>query len=334
MKPARLDQDAIIAALKGQTLRVPDLTAFFRGWLPAEIHQSYAAIVPVVDGIIDHMAASHPLIARRKRDDIAKLVSMWYPRAADRDILETLALYAVWLICWDDAVDEGEGDLAEDFEGAERWRGQTLEVVRNALGIDGTDAEKDAEKDADAINAVFRKFGDRYSQTAPVEQRRRLYKEIRFFITSCSVEQKLRLEKRIPDYDSYMDFRLGTVAIATLCSLVEYANQEQLPDAVAAAPQVRELWTQVTIMGTLINDILSLKKELRTDCIINVVTSLLTPEKGLDEVVGELEGKLRHAVDVFDNASRELLELVSNDEQRLYNISKLLKDDGSLEIVL
>lgn len=311
MKPARLEQHAIVAALKGQTLRVPDLRAFLRAWPPAVLHPRHAEVAPMAIALIERIAVSHPPLAPRKGDDIAGLISLCYPQAAEGG-LETLVMFGVWLVCWDDTVDAGEGDLAGDFEGADRWRSQTLEMIRGALGIDGTDAEKQP----DTINAVFQTVGECLSGTTPIDQRRRLYEELRYFITSCAVEQQLRLEQRIPDYESYMGFRLGTIGGSTLCALVEFANREPLSSAVVAAPQVRELWTQVSTMLTFINDLLSLKKELGTDCVINVVTSLLSPEKGLNEVVGELEHKLRQAVDDFDRAAGELLALVDGDEQQ------------------
>ncbi|KAH7162984.1 isoprenoid synthase domain-containing protein [Dactylonectria estremocensis] len=325
MKQAHLDQDTIVAVLKGRTLRVPDLTGFFRAWPPAELHPRRTAVVtPVVDAALD----LHPSLARRRNDDIASLVSLWYPRAADPDI-EALALYAVWLVCWDDTVDEGEGDLAGDFDGAERWRSQTLDAVRAALQIDGTGADKDP----DVINAVFRGFGERLSQTAPIEQRQALFEEIRFFIASCSVEQQLRLEKRIPDYDAYMAFRHGTIGGATLCSLVEFANGEPLPTRVAAAPQIRALQTHVCSLLTFVNDLLSLKKELRTDCVINAVTALLapSPDGGLDGVVAELGRKISRTVDDFDGAAAELLGMVEGDEAQRGVVARYI--DGCRAIV-
>ncbi|KAK7417945.1 hypothetical protein QQX98_004247 [Neonectria punicea] len=330
MKPARLDQDAIVAALKGRTLRISDLTRFFRAWPPAQLHPHHAAVVPLVDAAIDRLAAAHPSLARRKRDDIAGLAALWFPQVGDA-ALEALALYAVWLVCWDDAVDVGEGDLAGDFEGAERWRGRTLEMVRGALRIDGADAGEDADADADAINAVFRDFGARFGQTAPAEQRRRLSEEAGFFIASCGVEQRLRLERRIPDYDSYMGFRMGTIGGATLCSLVEHAIGSPLPDALAAAPPMRALWTQVCILLTFINDLLSLKKELRTDCVINAVAALLAPERDLDAVVRDLEGRIRLAVGELDGAAAELLARVGGDEVQSGVVTRYI--DGCRAIV-
>ncbi|KAH6898479.1 isoprenoid synthase domain-containing protein [Thelonectria olida] len=358
MKPVHIDQDAIITALKGQTLRVPDLTSFFpTTWAPARLHPHHAALVPLVDAAIDRMAAAHQPVARRKRDDLAGLVGRWFPQATDAAI-ETLALFTVWLVCWDDAVDAGEGDLASDFERAEGLRSSTLEVIRGALGIDG--AARDKNVNADVVNAVFQEFADGFGPSCPADQRRRFYEELKYFIDSCGVEQKLRLERTVPAYDSYMALRLGTVGGSILCSLVEYATQEPLPDAVVLAPQVRRLWTQVSILLAILNDVLSLKKELGTDCIINAVTALMEPGKGLDEVMGELERKMKQAVEDFDGAAEELLAQTRNDEalsgvvrryidgcratvtgtleftlrSPRYQIAKLRREDGSLEIVL
>ncbi|KPM38085.1 hypothetical protein AK830_g8485 [Neonectria ditissima] len=361
MKPARLDQDAIVAALEGRTLRVPDLTRFFHAWPAARAHPHHAAVVPLVDAAIDSLAAAHhhPALARRKRDDIAGLAALWFSQADDAR-LEALALYAVWLVCWDDVVDAGEGDLAADFEGAERWRRRTLDMVRGALRVDGPGVQEVVDADADAINAVFRDFAGRLGRTAPAEQRRRLCDEVGSYIASCGVEQRLRLERCVPDYDSYMAFRLDTVGGAMLCSLVEHATGEPLPGAVATAPPVRVLWTQVCVLLTIVNDLLSLKKELRTGCVINAVAALLAPERDLDAVVAELEQRLARAVGEFDAAAGELLARVEGDREQSgvveryidgcraivtgtleftlrsprYNLAKLLRDDGSLEIVL
>ncbi|KAJ4271811.1 hypothetical protein NW762_000517 [Fusarium torreyae] len=303
------------------------------------------------------MAVKYPLIAHRKKDEIASLASLWYPQASKSHI-ETLALYTTWLVCWDDAVDANEGDLAGDFARAERWRRQTLRVVREALAIDKKGACEAG--DYDPINGVFWDFGSRFCEVAPVDQRSLLHDEIRFLIESCAVEQKLRLAGRIPDYKSYMKMRIGTVGGRMLCSLVPYATQERLPAALASVPEIYKLWTQACVLLSLLNDVLSLKKELRTDCVINAVTAIMEPDMTLDAVVAELEKRMQRAVIEFNDAADKLLKMTEPDEelQRIigryidgcrttvtgtleftltsprYNISKLIQKDGSLEITL
>ncbi|KAM0440209.1 hypothetical protein ACHAQK_006007 [Fusarium lateritium] len=257
------------------------------------------------------MTIAYPLIARRKRDDIAHLACSLYPQACKQQI-EALTLYTTWLVCWDDAVDANEGELAGDFACAERWRRQTMFMVREALAIDGTYIIK---ADGDPINGVFRDFGSRLCKTAQRDQRRLLHDEIQFFIESCAAEQKLRLAGRIPDFESYMKMRIGTVGGRMLCSLVPYATQERLPTAVSSAPEVDQMWTQVCVLLSLLNDMLSLKKELRTNCVINAVAAIMKPGMTLDMVVTELEERMRLAVQEFDDAADKLLGKTGSQEE-------------------
>ncbi|KAL4730419.1 hypothetical protein ACLX1H_002453 [Fusarium chlamydosporum] len=306
MKHSPLSQAAVVNALRGQTLRISNLNNLFRSWPKHEpiVNRHHVHVKPIVDQAVDRMAVKYPLIARRKKDDIAKFACLWYPQARKRE-MEALALYSTWLVCWDDAVDTNEGDLAGDFARAEHWRRQTLSMARDALALGGTVS---LGTDGDPINDVFREFGSRICETASRDLRRVLHEEIKLFADSCAAEQKLRLASRIPDYDSYMKLRIGTVAGRMLCSLVPYATQEVLPQAVLSSPAVHRLWTQVCVLLSLLNDVLSLKKELQTDCVINAVAAIMQSDMTLDMVVAELEARMKMAVKEFDDAAGNLLE--------------------------
>ncbi|UZP32732.1 hypothetical protein NXS19_000548 [Fusarium pseudograminearum] len=358
MKQSALSQSVIVKALRGQTLRIPNLHNLFRSWPEHQpkLNRHHEHVKPLVDQAVDRMALKYPLIMRRKKDDIAKFACLWYPQARKRE-MEALALFSTWLVCWDDAVDANEGDLAGDFASAERWRRQTLGTVREALAIDGMCARG---SDDDPINDVFRDFGSRICETVSKDQRRVLHDEIQLFTASCAAEQELRLAGRVPDYESYMKLRIGTVGGGMLCSLVPYAAQERRPQAVLSSPEVHQLWTQVCVLLSLSNDVLSLKKELQTGCVINAVAAIMEPSMTLDMVVAELEARMRMAVKDFDDAARKLIEDTEGDgelrplvEKHVegcrsivtgtleltltslrYNISKLVQEDGSLKITL
>lgn len=325
MNPAPLSHPSILAALTGQTLTVPDLTAVFPAttWPPSRTHTRAASLVSLIDAAIDRMAVAHPVLARRKRDDIAGLVSRVYPSARD-EAIEPLALFVAWLVCWDDAVDAAEGDLAADFERGEEWRETTLRMIRAALRVDddGDDAaaetvEAEADPVHDPVNAVLQEFAQHFTPSTPPAQRRRVYAELHRFVSECGVEQRLRLDRVVPDYGSYMSLRVGTVGGGLLCSLVEYAAGEALPEHVATPtppPQLRELGTQASVLLAILNDVLSLKKELHTGCVINAVATLMAPGRGLDDVVRELKGRMDEAVAAFDRAAGEMEALVQGDE--------------------
>jgi hypothetical protein len=172
-------QGAVVRALRGQTLRVPNLKAVFGGWPAAQQNPLYASVAqPAVTEVIDRVAASQPTAAGRREDDIALLVSLWYPDIkggsrghgtgggdSDTDfdtdsdgeaaaaVLRNLAAFAVWLVCWDDEVDADDGgDLAGDFARAESWRQRTLTVLERALS---RDEDGEEEEELDALNGVL-----------------------------------------------------------------------------------------------------------------------------------------------------------------------------------
>ncbi|KFA72343.1 hypothetical protein S40288_09327 [Stachybotrys chartarum IBT 40288] len=358
MGDAPLDHAAAVAALKGQTLRVPDLWRYFAGWPAGRANRHYPApLQPRVDAAILRIAAAQPLLERRLRDDLARLTALWYPDA-DEPAACALGLFAVWLFLWDDAVDANEGDLAGDYDRAEAWRAATLRTARAALGLGGDEA---GALPSDAISAALLEFGASFAASSAPAQRQRAYDEVALFVRCCAQEQDLRLRGRIPGYDAYLEMRIGTVAGQLLCALVPYANGlRPLAPAVAESAHARALERQVSIILGLSNDVLSLKKELSTDCVINVVAALLGPGRTLDQVVDEVCGKIADAARDFDAAGEDLLRAVGGDAEAVlaarkfidgcrfivtgtldftltsprYGIFKLLREDGSLEIVL
>ncbi|KAH8128575.1 hypothetical protein ACSS6W_003643 [Trichoderma asperelloides] len=328
-------QAALITALKGQTLRIPSLQALFHTWPSPSLNAHYQELVPLASAAILGIAAAAPRlnIERRLRDDIALLTCLLFPTAR-RDQIEALVLYMVWLVCWDDTVDTNEGDLAADFAGAEEWRGKTLEIARTALQLpEGVGGGGGAQHGAavDAINAVLVNFGQRYNyygtahERSPLEQRQRLYDEISIFIRACATEQRLRLDNALPSFGEYMALREGTVAGGTLCALVPFAMGRHVPPELLDSPQFGVLRKQANVLFGLLNDLISLKKELSMDCVINAVCTLLRPETPLDEVMAQIYQKLQDAVRLFNEAAGELIDQFMNNDL-LYDLSKDLVD--------
>ncbi|KAK5990593.1 Sesquiterpene cyclase BOT2-like protein [Cladobotryum mycophilum] len=365
-------QDTIISALRGQTLRIPDLTSLFRSWPPARLNRNHPLLVPLVNEAILKIAARQPLIESRLRDDIALLACLMYP-AAERPRVDVLVLFMVWIVCWDDTVDASEGDLAGDFEGAERWRGRTLGVVGAALGLVPL-----PEGELDPLSEILLDCGREFAQTSSLAGREMLFEQLGKYIRACA-----RIDA---PYEAYMSLRKGTIGGDAFCALVPYAlpnqaSNQDIPSSIVDSPQAGVLADQVNILLALVNDALSLKKELRTGCVINAVAALFVEEeeeeeeeekgegkgkgkrqgeKTLDKVVDQVVCKLGEAVRTFDAAAAELVATHSNNAELQslmqsfvdghraivtglleftlksprYNLAQLLRKDGSLEIVL
>lgn len=316
MAQAPLTQDEVIVRLRGQTLRILDLNQIFAKWPPATTNEHYGEIVPDIQAAVRSVMTGSQLSAeKRLKDDIALLTSLWYPNAT-LEQLRILGFYAVWLICWDDEVDANEGDLANDFEKAEAWREKTLHLVRRALGEvhDGDDNTLDA---GSPLDGLMKTIGDSLrvsgKESYGPDQRLHFLQEIESFVRGCSTEQRLRIEQVVPAYDDYMTMRIETVAGKTLCALVDYANNLPTLPTIRYSAARQHIEKQVSVLLSLLNDLLSLKKELKTDCVINVVATLLTADNTLEAVVEHVVGMMKQAVEVFDWAAETLL-YESNDQ--------------------
>jgi hypothetical protein len=310
--PAALSHDEIISRLCGETLHIPDLTLVFAHWPSASTNPHYQALRNTVEKAITSISSTRPASQRRQNDDLALLTSLWYPAAAP-DKLETLALYTVWLVCWDDEVDANEGDLAGDFAKAEAWRNETVQVLKTALGLSKDAAVFGVQ---DQLHNIISTVGKELQESYTVDQGQHVFHKIALFVRSCATEQRLRLEKIVPDYDSYMSMRVETVGGDTLCSLIEFSHGEQALSHLGNSLARQELDKQVSILLSLLNDLLSLKKELRTECVINAVTALLTEEKDLESVVAEVVVKMKDAVGVFDRTAEGLESSLESDSAR------------------
>ncbi|CAM1506996.1 Fc.00g066370.m01.CDS01 [Cosmosporella sp. VM-42] len=333
VKLAPMKQHAVLARLIGHTFAIPNLKRLFVTWPEVLTNPHYRSIVPLVNQALDRISAKLPLLAKRKKDDIALLTALWYPHA-EKEVLQTLALFAVWLVCWDDIVDGNEGDLSADLERANTWRDTTVDTMKIALGTDVFGEPKGEEEgDADDVNLILQDFGERYRKTAPVEQCTRLFAELCSFVKGCGIEQRIRLEGQVPTYKFYMTFRLQTVGGGPLCSLVEYATQERLPPSIHDSKYRKWLWDQVCVLLALINDLLSLKKEVAAGCVVNAVATLFTSKKHVGDVGIEVEEKMEKAVEDFEHAAEGLLGIkaVKEDEELKGVVTRYI--DGCRSIV-
>lgn len=255
----------VISALQGQTFRVPDLTRLFRHWPTPSRNEHYPQVSELVTSTLLKLSTTRPSAARHQTDGIALLVALWFPTATAEQ-LHAIALFTVWLVCWDDEVDQGvEGDVC-DLAAASEWRAETLRMVRAA--------RRGERPRGHELNGLFEEFVRRLYPDG--EGVGRVCGEVENFITGTEMEQTQRSEDKMPTWERYMDMRMHTVAGTPLCAMVRTL---MLP-AHASVPNTAKLEENVCEMLSLLNDILSLKKELRAGCAINAVCVLVAWDGG------------------------------------------------------
>lgn len=203
--------------------------------------------------------------------------------------------------------------MAANFEKAQLLREETLLVFKAAVGL-GDDAI--LSRKLDPVNEVLLAFRDCLDGVSqPLRQR--VFDQVERFVASCQTEQEYRIRGEIPDYETYMAFREGTIASGILCSLIEYAQQISLPENIVNSMEMKFMERQIAVVAALLNDLLSFKKELKEDCVINAVASLLTssPARTLDDVVSEIVDRMKVAVEEFDKIAEKLLAGIDDEER-------------------
>ncbi|KAH9236010.1 hypothetical protein K456DRAFT_1760744 [Colletotrichum gloeosporioides 23] len=310
----------ILGALRGEILHVPDLREIFKDW-PVDANTNYKEIIPVVESAFDRLVRNPGLREKYRKANYARFVSLYYPHP-DQNQIQTLALYIVWLFCWDDAIDQQGGDLSANLARAKTYRNDTIRVLNEALGL--------STISTNTHNTM---------QTFMHQMRR--------YIENCDEEQSLRLRGTLPSMEAYKELRHGTAAVWTLCALIEYGLGESFPENIRCMNELQTLWAETSRGIWITNDILSLKKEIPKDdradeSIVNAVPILMVEEgKSPQQAVDALLADLTVSVATFEGAANTLAEAAGEGRQAVlsfestrYKLAGCMNADGSLDIPL
>ncbi|KAK1688331.1 isoprenoid synthase domain-containing protein [Colletotrichum godetiae] len=352
---------AVVKALKGQTLHVPNLYDIFKGWPVKKTNPHYKRMIPIVEEAFDRLIKSPPLREKYREANYARFVSLYYPHP-DWEQVQTLALYIIWLFCWDDAIDQqGSDDLSNDLLRAKTRHDDTIVVLEYVLNIgfdDGSAIQYDhANTELKEIGAQLRKA------YTPKEQRQTFMTQMKRYINNCHKEQAMRLRGDLPDLQAYSELRHGTAAVWTLCALIEYGLGENMPEHIRYMKEIQTIWEETSRGIWITNDILSLKKEIPRDAakaesVVNAVPILMGEGKSLQQAVDALLTELQNSVAIFELAASVLEEAAGEKNQAIirkycdacrcmvtgsvqftlestrYKLAGCMNRDGSLDILL
>ncbi|OHE90338.1 hypothetical protein CORC01_14363 [Colletotrichum orchidophilum] len=354
------EAQATIKALKGQILHVPNLYDIFKGWPVKKTNVHYKRIIPIVEETLDRLIKSPVLREKYREANYARFVSLYYPHP-DWDQVQTLALYIIWLFCWDDAIDQqGSDDLSNDLLHAKHRHDNTINVLEHVLGLGFDDG---SAIQYDLANTELKTIGAELQKSYTREQRQTFMTQMRRYINSCHKEQAMRLHGDLPDLQSYSELRHGTAAVWTLCALIEYGLSENMPEHIRYMKEVQTIWEETSRGIWITNDILSLKKEIpqddaKAESVVNAVPILMGEGKSLQQAIDSLLTELQDSVAIFERAASVLEEAAGEIGQKIikkycdacrcmvtgsvqftlestrYKLAGCMSKDGSLDILL
>ncbi|TQN73621.1 Presilphiperfolan-8-beta-ol synthase [Colletotrichum shisoi] len=359
MDPKTIEIQTLITALKGTVIRVPNLYGILKGW-PVKANTNYKRLIPVIENTFDRLVKPSKLREKYRKANYARFVSLYYPHP-EWDQVRILALYIIWLFCWDDAIDQqGTGDLSNDILHAKAHRDNTIRVLENYLGLAHPETKLSFE--LQNANPELKVIGDELQTVYSLEQRQTFMTQMRRYIDNCHEEQKMRLQGTLPDIESYSDLRHGTAAVWTLCALIEYGLSDNIPEEIRHMDQMQTIWSETSRAIWITNDILSLRKEIPkegSESIVNAIP-ILMKHKGISpqQAVDDLLAELTTSVTVFEEAAGILEQSAGKGGQELmktycdacrcmvtgsiqftlessrYKLEGCLNEDGSLDILL
>ncbi|KAI1337117.1 isoprenoid synthase domain-containing protein [Xylariaceae sp. FL0016] len=352
-------RDALLARLKGQPAHIPDLKPIFADWrgishrhISLWVDQLREKVKTRLQGFNFHQAKQERLEAA----DFGLFTALWWPDAS-LEKLQILAYLVIWLFTWDDEIDEPTGSYSEDFDGAQTYREHTLRFVGSSLGL------RAVEADFHPLNPIVQSFdviGSALRSAYDVDQRRRFYDEIARFMLASEEEQKGRLRGQIPTLEGYWQFRLGTSAVYIGTAAGEYSISSHLPAELMHSKPMQAIWDETNVIISITNDLLSLRKEMKLGCIDSIVPLIFATTSDVRRAMDEAVDALRRSKYRFDEAAKDLLDGISEDdllqervesfievqrsncvgnlmwslETQRYSMSKLISDDGSQQFIL
>jgi hypothetical protein len=309
--PASVGGASALDSLRGQTLSVPDLSPVYAEWRHG-VSPHYARLAEVMTEQIRNYTDDERVVRRLEATDFALLTSMCYPDA-EWPQLKLMGQFLLWLFVWDDEVDKAidacEADYASDLAMADEYRKLSLRYVNKKLG---GSPEADAVNGSlpDTLPAACTMFGDFSAslvESAAQIDMERFGRDLQYFVESNREEQLCRMRGELPTVDHYWSFRHGTGAMDALNTLTEFAANTHLPKDLAWGEEVYTMRLEISRNVILMNDMLSLKKEIEDATPTNIVAVLMhhrstSLAKTIDEVVAQLKTTKR----LFDGATQSL----------------------------
>lgn len=263
---------------------------------------------------------SHEKKKQLEAADFGLFTALWWPHVRFEK-LKTLTYLVIWLFTWDDEIDEPTGAYASDFDGAQTYREHTLRFVGKCLGV------ATVETELRPLNRIIQSFdiiGASLRSSYDFEQRQRFYDTISHFMEASEAEQRFRLEGQVPTLEQYWEFRLGTSAVYISSAAAEFSMSAKLPSEVMSCKDMGIIWDETNFIISITNDLASLKKEMRLDCMDSIVPLTFAMTTDIQAAISKSLEALRKSKKRFDEATRALLSAQVGDEENYQKVKQFI----------
>lgn len=235
--------------------------------------------------------------------DFAFFGATWWP-CASLEKLRIVTYFAIWLFIWDDEIDSTDGSMGDEFDAAQLYRDQTLSYIGYTLGLEGSHLDPFI---TNSIILSFAPIGEALKRSYTLKQRELVYTTFQFSIAMNEQEQRLRLSGTIPTVEDFWRFRLGSSCVLPVLAFNEFSWKDMdLPHDFHKNKEVESIKKYTNTLISAVNDLLSMKKEVKRGAIHSLVPIYLYHLGNLDSAVEEIVSFLASEVKGMDDAVASL----------------------------
>ncbi|KAI1632756.1 isoprenoid synthase domain-containing protein [Biscogniauxia mediterranea] len=299
------DRTLLAKKLSGQRLVIPDMRPLFCHW-PSRVNENYEAMREAVEKRLDPLLSNEKSRRAVNEADPALLAAMWWPTSSFEQY-RVMTDLVIWFGLWDDKAERfapGSGD-------AEEFRASTKDFVRYALGLGALKNQAAA-----ATSPLIRGFKSIAEEVCDA------YDE--GYIDATRLESEADRSELIPSLEQYWEVRVLTSGMGTLLGFSELALNVKLPSSFVCSQTYDTLWVTTIVINSIVNDLISFKKEMRAGSVLSSVAILYHQTNDLDLAVQMSLEHIRQLIEIFDRTATEVLSDVEYDALELEAALKVI----------
>ncbi|KAH0424303.1 hypothetical protein CcaCcLH18_11654 [Colletotrichum camelliae] len=255
----------------------------------------------------DH-AINESVRARLTRAKLADQLAGWYPFASC-DTMVALTSFQVWMFIVDDLLDQYSLPQRFDYAALQILLADCRNFIEHSLGLSQKcDSDGYEYRDHDAVTsfkeyagAVMKTFGDNHAY------RSRIAREAIATLDGYRHEAMNRQEGRVPSLEEYfLGYRAASSCIMQVVVNFEFANDVHMPEEVMQTPEMCRLYESAVAICFILNDIVSLRKEVKEGFVENLVVLLADGDvqRGVDSAAARMQLEVNALDDAAEKATR------------------------------
>ncbi|KAF0326778.1 pristinol synthase [Colletotrichum asianum] len=299
-------RSSMLAQLHGQRIRIPDLGKMMEHWTK-EMNPHANTAESKVTSIIENHAINESVQARLTKAKLADQLAGWYPFATC-DTMTALTSFQVWMFIIDDLLDQYSLPQRFDYAALQILLADCRDFIQQSLGLSQKcDNDGYEYRDHDAVTsfkeyagAVMKTFGDNHAY------RSRIAREAIATLDGYRHEAMNRHQGRVPSLEEYLGYRAASSCIMQVFVNFEFANNVHMLEEVMKTPEMCRLYESAVAICFILNDIVSLRKEVKEGFVENLVVLLADGDvqRGVDGAAARMQLEVYALDDAAEKATR------------------------------